>query len=110
MVFTWWISFIVNIFIRAVVLCLTIIGIPFGLQYLKISKLLLWPFGKEVITDFDERPFMNILWLLFGGLGVVTTFFVLALVFYITIIGIPFAKQHIKLARLSLLPFGVLVD
>lgn len=87
-------------------LMITIIGIPFGLQLMKLAKVILWPFGKTVATNFDKHPIMNILWLLTGGISSAAAFLFAALIFFITIIGILFAKQHMKLARLSLIPFG----
>jgi uncharacterized membrane protein YccF (DUF307 family) len=92
------------------VLCLTIVGIPFGLQCFKIAGLALFPFGK----DFDDGrprkivnlPF-NLLWLVFAGIWICITHLGLALASAVTIIGLPFALQHVKLAMLSLAPFGV---
>ena len=93
-----------------VILCLTIIGIPFGVQCLKLSLLALVPFGKEV-THAEKGSgclsvLMNVLWLLFGGIPIALTHAVFGVLCAITIIGIPFAKQHMKLAALSLTPFG----
>jgi len=93
-----------------VILCLTIIGIPFGIQCMKLSLLALVPFGKEV-THTEKGSgclsvLMNVLWLLFGGIPIALTHAVFGLLCAITIIGIPFAKQHMKLAALSLTPFG----
>ena len=92
------------------ILMITIVGIPFGLQTLKLAVLSLLPFGKDVRPG--ERAggclylVMNILWLLFAGIEIALVHAVLALLFAITIIGIPFAAQHIKLAYLALVPFG----
>ncbi len=98
--------------IAGVVLCLTIVGIPFGLQCFKIAGLALFPFGK----DFDDSrprgvvalPF-NVLWLIVAGIWICLTHLTLALGLAVTIIGIPFALQHVKLAMLALMPFGVQV-
>jgi uncharacterized membrane protein YccF (DUF307 family) len=91
-------------------LCLTIIGIPFGIQCIKLSLLGLLPFGKEVGDSGSSSGClsitMNIIWILFGGIWVALTHIVFGLLCAITIIGIPFAKQHMKLAELSLTPFG----
>ena len=96
--------------ISSVLLCLTIIGIPFGVQTLKLSMLALVPFGKEVINKPNEpgclSTIMNILWILLGGLCISLTHFVFGLILAITIIGIPFALQHFKLGMLALTPFG----
>jgi len=92
------------------ILCITIIGIPFGIQTLKLSILALFPFGKEIVrTDSSTGCLslvMNILWILFAGMEIAITHVFLALLCAITIIGIPFAVQHIKLASLALVPFG----
>jgi uncharacterized membrane protein YccF (DUF307 family) len=92
------------------VLCATIIGIPFGVQCIKLSLLALVPFGKEVTHGKSASGcvsiFMNILWIVFGGIFVALTHLVFGILCAITIIGIPFAKQHMKLAALSLTPFG----
>ena len=88
----------------------TIIGIPFGIQTLKLSLLALCPFGKEVHTSPQAGGclsiIMNILWILCGGIWISLTHLMLGIVLCITIIGIPFGKQHFKLAALALAPFG----
>lgn len=91
-------------------LCLTIVGIPFGWQCIKLSILALVPFGKEVTVKENAGGvlaiIMNVIWILFGGFWIAITHLLLAVLLAITVIGIPFAKQHIKLASLSLTPFG----
>ncbi|MGQ8338214.1 YccF domain-containing protein [Sunxiuqinia sp. A32] len=96
--------------IGGLVLCLTIVGIPFGIQTFKLALLALWPFGKN-IEYMDYAPgclstIMNILWLIFGGIWIALTHLVFGLLFAITIIGIPLARQHFKLMSLALTPFG----
>jgi len=90
--------------------CLTIIGIPFGIQCIKLSILGLLPFGKEIVDSGSSSGCvsiaMNIIWILFGGIWVALTHIVFGLLCAVTIIGIPFAKQHMKLAALALTPFG----
>jgi len=98
----------------SLILIITIIGIPFGIQTLKLSGLALWPFGKE-INDTERSSgclyiFMNILWLLVAGLEIAVLHFILGILLAITIIGIPFAKQHFKLALLALMPFGKTIN
>ena len=91
-------------------LFITIVGIPFGIQTLKLAILSLAPFGKDVIPG--ERSggclniVMNIIWILIAGIEIAIIHAILAFLFAITIIGIPFAAQHIKLAYLALVPFG----
>jgi uncharacterized membrane protein YccF (DUF307 family) len=95
-------------------LCLTIVGIPFGVQLIKLSLLGLAPFGKEVNTTGSARDLlaiiMNVLWWVFGGVEVAIVHLVLALIFAITIIGLPFARQHMKLVKLALVPFGATIE
>ena len=96
--------------IGGLLLCLTIIGIPFGIQCIKLSILALLPFGRSVVDEGGGSGClsvaMNILWILLGGIWIAATHLVFALLTAITIIGIPFARQHLKLAGLSLAPFG----
>jgi uncharacterized membrane protein YccF (DUF307 family) len=94
--------------IAGLLLCITIIGIPFGVQCFKIAGLVLAPFGREINdSGMGAGSFiMNIVWIILFGWELAVGHLVLALIFAITIVGIPFAAQHIKLARLALLPFG----
>lgn len=96
--------------ISSLLLMVTIIGIPFGLQTLKLSLLALWPFGKKVIDDGGSSGclsvFMNIFWLIFGGFIICLTHLFFGILLSVTIIGFPWGKQHFKLAALALTPFG----
>ncbi|ULB34769.1 MULTISPECIES: YccF domain-containing protein [Proteiniphilum] len=91
-------------------LMITIVGIPFGLQSLKLAEVALWPFGKKIVHNESSSGclsmLMNVIWFFVGGLPIVLTHLLLGLLFYITIIGIPFGNQHFKLMRLALTPFG----
>ena len=91
-------------------LCLTIIGIPWGLQCFKLPAVVLWPFGKKIVPKQGATGCLsllcNIIWLLCGGLYTALVHLVFAAILFITIIGIPFARQHLKLMELSLLPFS----
>lgn len=93
-----------------VLLCISIIGIPFGIQCFKISQMALMPFGREVFDQTQPTGvlaiIMNILWLVFFGIEIATTHLIFAALCAITIIGLPFAKQHIKLIALAISPFG----
>lgn len=98
--------------LAGLVCCLTIVGIPFGLQCFKLAGLALFPFGK----DFDDaRPggatsfVFNVLWFVFAGVWICITHLAAAVPLAISIIGIPFAVQHVKLAMIALTPFGVRV-
>ncbi len=95
-------------FVAGLVLCVTIIGIPFGIQCFKIAGLVLWPFGKDVdLGHFGVGGLLfNILWLIFFGWEFALTHLILGLLFCLTIIGIPFGMQHFKLSKLGILPFG----
>lgn len=88
--------------------CITIIGIPVGIQCFKMARLQLAPFGKEVIDTNSgiTSCLFNILWLIFGGFELCIANLISAFFLAITIIGIPFAMQSLKMARLSLMPFG----
>ncbi len=86
--------------------CITIIGIPFGVQCIKIGCFSVFPFGKTIKTNFDKHPIANIIWLIFFGWEIAIGYVFASIILCITIIGIPFGKQCFKLASLSLLPFG----
>lgn len=100
----------IEYFIASILLMLTIIGIPFGLQTLKIAVMMLWPFGSSVVTREVKggciSTFMNILWILVGGIWISLTHIFFGVLLFITFVGIPFGKQHFKLASLALTPFG----
>jgi uncharacterized membrane protein YccF (DUF307 family) len=92
------------------ILCFTIIGIPWGLQCFKLAGLVLWPFGKKVVPTKNAggclSVLFNVIWLIFGGIYTALVHLVFAGLLFITIIGIPFARQHLKLVELSLMPFS----
>jgi uncharacterized membrane protein YccF (DUF307 family) len=94
--------------IAGIFMCITIIGIPFGVQCFKIASLALVPFGRQVDSGGMGPVGLigNILWILFCGWELALCHLGFAVVCAITIIGIPFAVQHLKLAQLSLVPFG----
>lgn len=110
----WWIlgglEAAIGYFSGSLVVACTIIGIPFALQTFKTGLLCLWPFGAEVRqTDAPTgclRVPLNLLWIVFGGLWACIMHILFGALLFITIIGIPFARQHFKMARLSLAPFG----
>lgn len=90
--------------------CLTIIGIPFGVQLFKMAGFALWPFGREVTAGPNDTGcmsiLMNIIWIICGGLEIAILHVCFGIIFCITIIGIPFGLQHFKMALLALAPFG----
>jgi uncharacterized membrane protein YccF (DUF307 family) len=89
---------------------ITIIGIPFGLQTIKLGVLALWPFGSKVVrTEMAGgclSTLMNIIWFFIGGIWIFLTHILFGALLFITIIGIPWAQQHFKLAHIALTPFG----
>lgn len=93
-------------FVLGLLLCLTIIGIPVGLQFFKFAGLFLFPFGKEVETYIESYPIINILWAIFFGWEIALSYLFFAAITAITVIGIPFSLQWIKLTQLALFPFG----
>lgn len=110
----WWIfgglEAAVGYFSGSLAMAVTIIGLPVAWQTFKIGLLCLFPFGTEVRkTDSPPgciRVPLNLIWLICGGLWAWVMHVVFGLLLCITIVGIPFGKQHFKLARLSLAPFG----
>ncbi len=103
------ISFLGYIF-GGVVLCLTIVGIPFGVQVFKLAEVTLWPFGKswelKVGVPGCLSTLMNLIWLLFAGWWIVLVHLFFGLLLAVTILGIPWAGQHFKLMSLAFSPFG----
>lgn len=91
-------------------LCLTIIGIPFGIQLFKLGTYSLWPFGHELVDGPNEpgcvSVVMNLLWILLGWWEIALLHVVCGIIFLLTIVGIPFALQHFKMAFASIFPFG----
>jgi uncharacterized membrane protein YccF (DUF307 family) len=91
-------------------LCLTIVGIPFGLMSMRLGMATFAPFGKQVVERPDAnsplRIVFNIIWLVIFGWGIALAHLAAALLLCVTIIGIPFGIQHLKLIPLALFPFG----
>ncbi|MDE7412802.1 MAG: YccF domain-containing protein [Muribaculaceae bacterium] len=96
--------------ISSVLMMITIVGIPFGIQTMKLAMVALWPFGTDIYSD--EWPsgcfagIMNVIWWFVGGFVIALTHLGWGLLFCITIVGIPFGMQHFKLMKLALFPFG----
>lgn len=97
--------------IAGIVFYITIIGIPLGRQAFKMASLALAPFGKT-ITYGGGAPSLvaNIFWVILAGIPMAIAYFVLGVVYSITIIGLPFGLQLFKIAKLSLFPFGAVVS
>ncbi|MDE2049480.1 MAG: YccF domain-containing protein [Gammaproteobacteria bacterium] len=104
----WWVA--------GLLAAITIIGIPFAIAAFRIGTFSFWPFGREVVDrpERDEARKLlillgNIVWILLGGIWLALAHLFFALLLAITIIGIPFAVQHLKLAQLSLTPYGKMI-
>jgi uncharacterized membrane protein YccF (DUF307 family) len=99
--------------IAGIIMCITIIGIPFGVQSFKLAGYALWPFGRTVVyrTDRDGAVSFvaNIIWLVLAGVWLAMGHLITGVLLCITIIGIPFGIASFKLAGLALVPFGKVV-
>ncbi len=104
-IFVGFISFLVWTFF-GLLLYITIIGIPLGRQCFKIAELIVFPFNRNVETNFNAHPIANIIWLILLGWEIAIGYVVASFILCITIIGIPFAKQCFKIVLLALMPFG----
>ena len=91
-------------------MCITIIGIPFGIQLFKLGSYAMWPFGHQMVDKPNEPGcvsiVMNLIWILTGWWEIALLHVVCGLLFCITIVGIPFGVQHFKMALASIFPFG----
>ena len=105
-------GFIISLyyFFVGLLFCLTIVGIPFGLQLIKLAGFALWPFGHDVQSGPNDGGclsiLMNVIWILVGGIEIAMLHLTFGVVLCITIVGIPFGLQHFKMALLALVPFG----
>ncbi len=88
--------------------CVTVVGIPVGLQCFKLASISLNPFGKEVVyPNAGAGSFLlNLLWIVFGGIEMALGNAFMGVLLCVTIIGIPWGKQFFKIAKVSLMPFG----
>ena len=94
-------------FVSGLIWCLTVVGIPWGLQCFKFAKLSLAPFGKDVIPGGGAPSLIaNVIWLLISGIPMALDHVLTGLALCLTIVGIPFGLQHFKMASLALSPFG----
>ena len=93
--------------LAGLIFCVTIVGIPVGMQCFKMAQLAFFPFGKEVVYGGGGVSFLvNLIWILFFGWEMAIGYAVLGLVWCVTILGIPVGKQCFKMAKLALMPFG----
>jgi len=94
-------------FLSGLIWCVTVVGIPWGLQCFKFAKLSLAPFGKDVVPGGGAPSLIaNVVWLLISGIPMALDHVLTGLTLCLTIVGIPFGMQHFKLASLALSPFG----
>ena len=97
-------------YIVGLLMCITIIGIPFGVQLFKLGTYAMWPFGREMVFGPNEpgclSVVMNIIWILIGFWEVAAIHIVCGLLFCITIVGIPLGVQHFKMIPAAFIPFG----
>ena len=100
-------------FLAGVLAFVLIITIPFGVQAFKMSNYVLWPFGRTVVMREDAYTFWtlvgNVIWILIGGWWLAVIHLLIAVIFFITIVGIPFGVANVKFARMILTPFGLRV-
>ncbi|HEY8017871.1 MAG TPA: YccF domain-containing protein [Actinomycetota bacterium] len=99
--------------VAGLLMCITIIGIPFGIQAFKLAGFVLWPFGRTVVAKSEALTVLdivfNLLWLFFVGWELFLLSIAAGILLCITIIGIPFGIQAFKLSVLALWPFGQMV-
>ena len=88
------------------ILCITIVGIPLGVQCFKIARLSLFPYGAKVKLNITAHPIANVIWAVLGGWEIALIYLVFGILNCITIIGIPRGIQTFKFAKLALFPFG----
>jgi len=97
-------------YIVGLLMCITIVGIPFGVQLFKLGTYALWPFGHELVYRPNEpgclSSLMNLMWILLGWWEIAILHFSFGLLFCITIVGIPWGLKHFNLALASVFPFG----
>ncbi len=96
-------------YLVGLILYVTIIGIPLGKQAFKFAELVMFPFGKDIDLNIAKHPIINIIWAILFGWEMAMGYLIIAAVYCITIIGIPFGIQWFKLAILALVPFGAKV-
>ncbi len=87
--------------------CISIIGIPYGIQCFKFASMSFFPFGKEIVYGGGAVSFIvNVIWILISGIPLAVEHLVIGCLLCVTILGIPFGLQQFKLAKLALMPFG----
>lgn len=104
----WWLA--IGYLVAGIVTCITIIGIPFGVQAFKLAGYAVWPFGRSIVdspeSDQDVSTIGNILWVILGGWWLALAHIVAGLIMCITLVGIPLGLASFKMVPLAFLPFG----
>lgn len=97
-------------YLNGLLMCITIVGIPFGVQLFKLGTYALWPFGHEIVSGPSDggclSVILNLLWIFLGWWEIALIHVAFGLLFCITIVGIPWGLQHLKMAIGSVFPFG----
>ena len=102
------VSLAFSLLVSGLLMCVTIIGIPFGIQAFKLALYVLWPFGSEIVQTSSSAPGCvgNVIWLVLGGLVSALVALVLGIVACLTVIGIPFGLILFRMVPLIAWPFG----
>lgn len=109
-IFGGFINFIAWSFV-GILWCISIIGIPIGLQCFKMANLSLHPFGRKInYRGKFSATLVNVIWFFLGGIELAFVHIISAVFLAITIIGIPFALQQLKFAKLAIMPFGSIIE
>lgn len=97
--------------LAGIIFCISIIGIPLGRQAFKMARLTLTPFGMSVTYGGGAPSIVaNVFWCILAGIPMMLSYAILGAAWCITLIGIPIGIQCFKFAKLSLLPFGAVVE
>ena len=94
--------------IAGMIACITIIGIPFGIQAFKLAGYVMWPFGRtlqESVGNRFSKGVMNVIWIIVGGIWLAIEHVLFGAILCLTIIGIPFGIKNFSMAKLALFPF-----
>ena len=105
---TFGLAMAVSLLISGLLMCITIIGIPFGIQAFKLAAYCIWPFGSEIVQVDATAPgcIGNVIWFVLGGLFSALMALLLGVIACITIIGIPFGLILFRMVPLIAFPFG----
>jgi len=99
-----WLALLWSFF--GIFLCITIVGIPFGIQCFKLAKLSFLPFEKKIKLNFNAHPIANVIWAILGGWEMALAYLMFGIANCITIIGISKGIQCFKIMKLAFVPFG----